>query len=99
MKLVETKRPQDGTFVCALEFEDHSPSFARGFEVGSVFRQLTTKGSLGTELDPVFLNADNVSMYVGIADITGTIFSYRNSEVEGWVAAYFTKKTFKPVLV
>lgn len=98
MKIVPTPPTEEGYQLC-LKFDDQSPAFARGFEIGTVFKHLTEYGSMGSPDHPVSLNADNVNFYHKLAEITRTVFIHEPSSVEGWVSARFEKKVFAPAIV
>lgn len=99
MKLVDSTTPEEGTFELVLEWRDKNPSYAYGFEAGTVYQRLVDSGFLGSAEHPVTLLEGNVQTYADMQAPTGTVFYYKPSEISGWVYGWFVKRTFTPVVV
>lgn len=99
MKLVDSTESVEGTFELVLEWRDKNPSYAYGFEAGTVYQRLIDNGVLGSEEHPITLLEGNIKIYEDMQASTGTVFHCKPSEIEGWIWAWFTKRAFKPVIV
>jgi hypothetical protein len=82
----------DAGFSLELRFPDQSPSFAYGFEAGSIY-ELMRQGEL--VIDRGFnegfpLRVENTELYNGLANLKSYVIE-RGEEKDGWIPTRFTK--------
>ena len=82
----------DTDFALVLSFDDDSPSFTHGFEVGRVWQRMEAKeGLFGSTLDGVHFHATNLPVFQRMAELHGYHCDPGQMDDE-WVAIDFTRQ-------